>query len=287
VSAATAIICRLSGLPGAGTIPVQANTQAKSNRIGNPNLQAEDGKTLTVGLVWQPPYIRNFSATLDYYDIKVSNYVARLSGGEQGQVTACFTSGVTTAAEYAANPNCANISRQGNGDLFLLSPLINVSELKTKGYDVALNYAYDWERIGKFSFRLDASRMSLYDLDGADYVGQTSTDFGTLPNLKTNLRVVYDRGPAQVSLNWQRIGAVDTRPGDAQDGNDITIPTWSYIDLAARYRFRDAYELSLGVTNLTNKLPPLLLTGVTNTNTDNSTYDSVGRRYVVSFNAKF
>lgn len=287
VTPATAVICRLSGLPGAGTIPVQANTQATSNRIGDPNLRQEDGKTLTLGLVWQPPFVRNFSATFDYYDIKVSNYVARLSGGEQGQVTACFTSGVTTAAEYAANPNCANISRQSNGDLFLLSPLVNASQLETRGYDVALNYAYDWAGVGMFTFRMDASSIKVYDLDGADYAGQTSTDFGTLPKLKSNLRVVYDRGPAQVSINWSRVGSVDTRPGDASDGNDVTIPAWSYIDLGARYRFKDAYEVSLGVTNVTDKLPPLILTGFTNTNTDNSTYDSIGRRYVLSVNAKF
>ncbi len=289
VTPATQLICQFSGLPAPGTLAVQSNSQATSSRVGNTNLDQEDGKTFTAGLVWQPPFLRGFSATLDYYDIKVTNYITRLAGGEASQVTACFTSGVTTAAQYAADPNCANIGRQSNGDLFITSPLVNTGELKTNGFDLALNYAFGWDNVGKFSVRADAGYMNSYNLDGNEYVSQTSTDFGTLPKLRTNLRLVYDRGPFQASANWQRWGEVDTRPGDAQDGNDVTIPAFNYLDLAGRYRFGsdENYDLAIAITNVTNKSPPLILTGFTNTNTDNSTYDSIGRRYVVSVTAKF
>jgi iron complex outermembrane recepter protein len=289
VSAETRVICQLSGLPSPGTLAVQSNSQVTSSRVGNANLKQEDGKTVTAGVVWQPPYIRGFSATLDYYDIKVSNYIARLAGGEASQVAACFGSGVTNASQYAADINCANITRQSNGDLLITAPLVNTGELTTDGFDVALNYTFSLEAVGRFTLRADGAYMNSYALDGNEYVAQTSTDFGTLPKLRTNLRVVYDRGPFQASANWQRIGKVDTRPGDSQDGNDVAIGAWSYLDLAGRYRFGsdENIELALAVTNVTDKVPPLILTGFTNTNTDNATYDSIGRRYVVSVSAKF
>ena len=287
VSAATRVICQLTGLPSPGTLAVQSNTQATSVRVGNTDLKQEDGKTITAGLVWQPAYLPHFSATLDYFDIKVTKYIARLSGGEQGQVAACFGSGVATAAVYAADVNCSNISRLANGDLFIKSPLVNTGELTTKGIDIALNYSFDWVNVGRFAVRIDGTHTKSYALDSNEYAGQTSTDFGTLPKLRVNSRIVFDRGPFQASLNWQRIGAVDDRPGDSQDGIDAHIPAWDYFDLAGHYSFGKGFQVGLAISNLTDKQPPLILTGITNTNTDNTTYDSVGRRYVVSLSAKF
>lgn len=285
---ATLAVCQLSGLPGAGTLPAQTNSQVEARLTGNPDLEEEEGDTFTVGLVWQPTSLDGFSATLDYYDITVSGYVARLSGGAAAQVAACFFSGITTAAQYAADPNCANISRNPSGELLITQPRVNTGDLKTNGVDVALNYSFDFgganADAGRLSVRLDANFLNSWELGGVEYAGQTSSDNGTLPELRTNMRVVYDIGAFQASLNWQRVGEVEERPGD---GGDTDIPAYDYFDLFARYTLAERYELSLGVSNLTDKDPPIILTGFTNTNTDNSQYDGLGRKYVLSFIARF
>ena len=56
-----------------------------------------------------------------------------------------------------------------------------------------------------------------FNLDGEEYSGLWSGDFGTLPELRSNLRAIYNRGPFQASVNWQRIGDVD---GPASNGGD-------------------------------------------------------------------
>lgn len=285
VPADIARVCQLSGLPGDGTYAAQANSQVEASLVGSPDLAEESSDTFTVGVVWTPEFINNFSATVDYYDISVDGYVARLAGGAVAQVENCYSSGVTTAAEYAANENCVNISRNPSGELLVRQPLVNTGTLTTKGIDVSLQYAFDLpSTLGHMNLRLDANILDEFNLDGEEYSELSSGDFGTLPKLRSNLRVVYDRGPFQASLNWQRIGDVDERPGD---GGDTHIDAWDYFDLFTRYTIAERYTLSAGVSNLFDKIPPVILTGFTNTNTDNTTYDGIGRRFFVGLKIGF
>lgn len=285
VPAGIARVCQLSGLPGDGTYAAQANSQVEASLVGSSSLAEESSDTFTVGLVWTPEFISNFSATIDYYDISVDGFVARLAGGAVAQVENCYLSGVTTAAEYAANENCRNISRNPSGELLVTQPLVNTGTLTTKGIDVSLQYAFDLpSTLGHMSLRLDANMLDEFNLDGEEYSGLSSGDFGTLPELRSNLRVVYDRGPFQASLNWQRIGEVDERPGD---GGDTHISAWNYFDLYSRFTIAERYTLSAGVSNLLDEDPPVILTGFTNTNTDNTTYDGIGRRFFVGLKIGF
>jgi outer membrane receptor protein involved in Fe transport len=290
VPAAIARVCQLSGLPGNGTYAAQANAQVQASLIGNAALDAETGKTITGGLVWQPSFVDDFSTTFDYYSIEVDGYVARLAGGAAGQIDACFGSGVTTAAQYAANPSCANITRSASGELLVAEPQVNSGVLKTSGFDLALNYALPLERIrlpaaaGRVTARLDVNYLKNWTLDGEDFARQTSSDFGTLPRLRGNLRLTYAVADFSASVNWQYIGASDERPGD---GGDAHVRAYSYLDASASYALPWGVEITAGAANLTDKQPPLILTGFTASNTDNSSYDGLGRRYFVSLTSRF
>jgi outer membrane receptor for ferrienterochelin and colicin len=65
------------------------------------------------------------------------------------------------------------------------------------------------------------------------------------------------------------------------------VPAYSYPDLSAGDTFARAVERSAGVVNLTDKQPPLILTGLTASNTDHSSYDGLGRRYFVWLTTRF
>jgi iron complex outermembrane receptor protein len=99
--------------------------------------------------------------------------------------------------------------------------------------------------------------------------------------------MVYEHGNLQTSLNWNYLGSVtEGNPGD--DPADTTAHgAVSYFDLFARYAFLSKVEVAAGVTNLFDKQPPIILTGFTATNTDNTTYDGIGRRYFVSTRVQF
>lgn len=283
-------VCRLQGIAN-GTLPAQSNAQIQTKQIGNPNLKEETAKSYTFGLVWQPEFVHNFSGTVDYFHINVDGYIGRLAGGPIEEVAACFSSGVTTAAQYAADPFCSQLSRTAAGELTGFEPLVNSGTLVTSGLDFALNYALDLDAMGlpanagRVTFRFDAQRLHSYNFNGSEYASLTSGTFGTLPKNRANLRTVYDIGNFQTSLNWQYIGNVDEgNPGDAEF---LPHGAVSYFDLFARYSFTNKVELSAGVTNLLDKQPPIIVTGFTATNTDNTTYDGIGRRYFISTRVQF
>jgi outer membrane receptor protein involved in Fe transport len=292
VPAAVQAICRLQGL-SQGSLPAQSNSQIQTSLVGNAKLNEETAKSYTFGLVFQPDFVRNLSATIDYFHINVDNYVDRIGGGIVGEIANCFSSGVTTAAGYAADPNCSQLSRSDAGELLAVQPYVNAGSLLTSGFDFAVNYAFDLDQIGlpasagRLTWRFDAQRLHSYDFSGREFAGLTSGDKGTLPKNRGNLRLVYDRGGFQSSLNWQYIGHVDEgNPGDPRDALVPHAPV-SYIDLFARYSFTEKVELAAGVTNVFDKQPPIILTGFTATNTDNTTYDGIGRRYFLSTRVRF
>jgi outer membrane receptor protein involved in Fe transport len=101
------------------------------------------------------------------------------------------------------------------------------------------------------------------------------------------MRLVYDRGPLQTSLNWQYLGSVDEGNPSTPRARLKPHGSISYFDLYGRYSIRESIEIAVGVTNLLDEQPPIILTGFTATNTDNTTYDGIGRRYFVSTRVRF
>ena len=59
---------------------------------GNPVVGPETGHTTTVGLVLQPAFAPRFSLSLDYYDIKVTDYIGTLAERRTSWISAhCST----------------------------------------------------------------------------------------------------------------------------------------------------------------------------------------------------
>ncbi len=290
-SAAVSQVCILSGAPDPRTVIVaQTNSQVEARDIGNPNLREEKSDTYTAGVVLTP--IRNLSLSLDYFDIKVKGYVARAFGGSQGLVSACFNSGVTTAAQFSANPACRFVARDLGGNLFLQSPQTNASKLITRGFDFGAQYDFGLNFAGlkdsKLSLRTDVTYLMDYKFDGQEFAGFASGDFGTLPHLKANTRVTYSGGPISTTLNWRFVGRSRDTMGDITDPTGFTrIKAQSYFDLSATFRANKNFEFSLGVLNLLDNDPPSVNAGFTNTNTDETLYDVLGRRFFAGATIKF
>lgn len=149
-----AAICIAQGAPAAavaaGTIQNPSAGQANLTGGGNPNLRPEKATTYTLGVIFQPEFIPNFSISFDYYNIKVDNAITTASPGDT--IQACF--GNITAAS-ATSPACTSIRRNaGNGRLSgtstaanpilgLPGPLTNNGRLKTDGFDLIMNWKTD------------------------------------------------------------------------------------------------------------------------------------------------
>jgi len=85
--------CLADGAPSAAGVITWENTPAHQASTGfftagNPDLQEEVGKSLTIGTVITPRWLPGFSFTVDYYRIRVKNLIAVL--GAQTILNQCF-----------------------------------------------------------------------------------------------------------------------------------------------------------------------------------------------------
>lgn len=284
-TAAVATICQLQGLADPRTAGfTQIISTLDVNSIGNPKLREETSKTLTAGAVLTPRFAPGLSLSVDYYRIKVSDYINRAFGGVNGVIANCFASGVTTAAAYAAQPACQLLSRRISGELIAELPLANVQTLKTSGLDIQANYALPLDRIGLGDIgTIDLAGTATYLRDyktvGQDYVGRISQNFGGIPKWRTSVDLGWRNDDAGVRLQWRRIG------GMVEDISQRHIPAVNYFDLNGRLEVGERIEFYGGINNLFDRKAPLVPNQIFNSDTQN--YDIVGRYLFIGAKLRF
>ena len=196
------------------------------------------------------------------------------------------------------------VYRSPTGEMKVNAPTANVSELRTKGIDLQLNYAIPvWNTI---NLALLATYLDSYELDGIDYAG--STGFynipGSFPEWKANLRLGVPIGP--VTVNYQ-VTFIDSmiNQGDLDHGEAFgencgdaftperdyapcfgTTDTTFYHDLSASWDFAEGYRLTVGVNNLFDTKPEHVELGI-DQNTDPGTWDMLGQYWFANLRATF
>jgi outer membrane receptor protein involved in Fe transport len=106
----------------------------------NPNLTAEIGNTMTLGLIWKPLPKLSFAA--DAYRIKISDAITTVSGSTAAFQTACYQSG--GSSPYCAlqkRPNGYSDKSAANAVTSWVNRSVNIAEVETFGLDLEANYA--------------------------------------------------------------------------------------------------------------------------------------------------
>lgn len=315
-------VCLAQGAPATtiGLIPVPVSGQAQSTGGGNLDLQPEISDSYTFGAVFTPNFFPGFSASIDYYNIKVKDAITFPTPDDA--INACFGGGNLSTS----NPACLAIRRNPlDGSLSGLAEttpglpltLSNLGRLKTDGIDLVLNYAQD---IGAarlaLSFNGNWTNNSEFQATptsiNRECVGLYSSNCGSiLPEFTFNQRTTLSFGDVDVSLLWRYIDRVEYEfandpTQDAFNGtlgaglgrfsgqqfNFNEIEAYNYFDLSARFGVTENFTLILLAQNLTDKKPPLVGNTIGSTtfnsgNTFPSTYDAVGRRYTATARIRF
>jgi len=293
---------------------------------GNPNLKPEVADTKTFGLVLTPTFLDGVTATVDYYDIKVTNAVATLLGSPQGVLDACYSpaGGITNVAAQAASIYCQSIVRDATGGFRTPNGYIeqinaNTGLIRPKGIDVGVNYQTDlsnfgWNDAGALDFSFNGTYQMSYKQQGASILpvyncaGKYGNTCGVPdPRYRFNFRVNWTSpsGDWLLSGRWRFIGSsiLDTDafqcvgiPGCTPDPTlydhvDHKIPTVSYFDFTAVWNVREGLSLTAGLQNAFNKKPPIVSSDIdaneNNSNTFPGVYDIQGRMLFVSGSIKF
>jgi outer membrane receptor protein involved in Fe transport len=286
---------------------------------GNPSLKPETADTYTGGVVWQPSFVPGLNITVDYFDIKVEDFIAGI--GANVIINGCVN-GTTPAF-------CALVHRDAIGSIrstqgFVIDTTQNTGGLHTSGVDVSVGY-----RTGLDTFGLqNAGSLSgnfvgtwLEKLETTSLKGGTAADCAGLygatcsglggsinpnPQWRHKLRLTWNTpyemgwfGNLALGLQWRYFGEVkvDRSSSNAQlagpfAATDAKLGSRNYLDLLATFKVKDNYSFRVGVNNVLDQDPPLTganscPAGPCNQNVYAQMYDSLGRFIFVGLTADF
>lgn len=241
------------------TTDAQASTSILGRSGGNPDLQEETARTWTAGLVVRPTFLRGFSASVDWYDIRLKDAVNTPTAQEV--VDLCVDQ------PQLDNVFCDLISRAprtGFVNGFTTGPQ-NVASFETAGADLVLNYRTQPGDIGTFNIRLTGGyldKLEFFASVGAE-VDDTRGD-AFAPKYSGTFDLTWTKGP--VTLNYGLAYQNKTRrfSEDQKRANpDISDPRFFFFkervehDVYASFAAGEKFSFYGGVNNVTDEKPSI------------------------------
>ncbi|MEZ5655263.1 MAG: TonB-dependent receptor [Sphingobium sp.] len=304
--AALTALCIATGVPAAniGSVGGPISGQINNYVGGNPNLVPEKSTTITVGAVFDPEFLPGFTATVDYFDIKVDKAIVQVP--EQAILDACYTIEMDANGTYCSlifrNP--LNGRLIGGTETGVDAAVRNVGFLRARGIDVSASYKFDMGNAGNLGVGINLTRQLKSDLQFASFlpvnhcVGLVgNTCLRPDPKWRWTQTTTWTKGPVTLQLAWQHLGKLtqDTVAfGDALP-SDFVVPqikAYDYFDLSGIVDITDNFSLRGGISNLFDKQPPVVGndyggTAENSGNTYPATYDVLGRSFFIGATVKF
>ncbi len=263
--------------------------------------------TYSIGVTLTPERLKGFTASIDYWHVKIDDEVNTLPAGVI--LNGCPDTGDPIfCSQLIRQPQTFSLqgaSVEGGG--YILQASLNIASVETGGIDLQGAYRLDLQRQGSLTLAWAASYM--LDNKTTPYVGAHTYDCAGLfgltcqtvnPKWRHTLRATWEtpKGLA-TTLSWRHISEVKEDNNDSDptlnnssfagyDPFNAKIGARNYLDLAATYALKKV-ELRAGINNLTDNDPPLLGSEIVGGGSPNtySTYDMFGRQVFAAFNLKF
>jgi len=294
--------CIDAGIPAGTAIVYSSSVPFLSG--GNPNLEAEKSDSITFGGVVTPRFLPGFSASADYYSIKVNNAISGVAA--QQILNLCYD------LPDLNNPYCALFERgdaagnNAHGDVpFGISPNslhqspVNFAKLKARGLDVEVAYRGQIGKIGRLDTRLNYTHVfeltNFVDPNDPTFEDRILSEIGD-PQDSFNWNTSLKHGPITFGYQMRYVGKmvlnfaedIYSVNGDDPQNEDYFVkkfyPARWYHDVRVGIDVSKDYNFYVGVDNLTDTKPPFNATGIAG---GSGIYDARGRFFYAGFQAKF
>ncbi len=252
-----------------------SNPLAQIQGGGNPNLRPEVGYTTTAGLVLRPT--PNFSLAVDFFDIRITDYMITVNGYGQPQQDACYKSGGTSyycTLQERPTPvtSLSPITSLSNAATKWYTVLANIGESHTYGADFEANYSrqvynHPLTLRGLLTYQPHILYKSLgvNTTDAAGTINGSGAAGGGPPGGVFRLSVfaryaVTDKLTVDWLTRW-RSRLHHNADASLSVTNPVPLsPAYALSNLNLSYRFQSASvgqaDLYFNVQNVFNQLPP-------------------------------
>jgi iron complex outermembrane recepter protein len=274
------------------------SVQIQYRTTGNTRLRPEIARNTVVGLVLnQPSWLPGLSASLDYFDVKVSDVISSMAG--QTLVDLC----VAGNAEI-----CGTMQLNGAaGSNYVTAQAFNLASLRSKGYDMELAYRAKPNALGipgRLTLRALATHMTSFLTDSgipnAIPSEGAGVNMGNTPNWKVQVSQAWDGAKWSVNLDerWISDGVRSNEFIECQTdcpvstANHRTIDDNSmkgafYVDLGATYKVGEHLSIYAKVDNVGNVDPVAAPQENPSYAINPALYDVLGRVYRVGLRYRF
>jgi outer membrane receptor protein involved in Fe transport len=300
--------CTAAGIPADADLQYLATLPFLSG--GNQDLKAEVSHSITLGGVLTPKILPGFSASADYYDIKVKKAIAAPSA--QSIVSACYdlpSLDNQYCALFERDPTGTHGAFQGLPYAIVVNSLhvqpLNFASLRARGIDFEFAYRHQFGSLGRLDTKLNwthALELSVFQDPTNPKIGNRLLSELGNPKDAFNWNTSFSHGPVTVGYQMRYIGRMTTSsyenffkyspactdagcpPFDEDINDKVWYPVRMYHDVRASVDIGPKFNIYAGVDNLTNEKPPYALTGIGG---GSSIYDAIGRFYYAGVVAKF
>ncbi len=295
--------------PFFGISPACPAGQCSTLAGGSDTLEVESADTKTLGFVFTPRFLSGFNATVDWYNIKVTNPIGTV--GNNVILTQCRINNqfCNLIRRSTLDGSPSGIVINGPADGYVINANLNTGSIETTGLDVGVNWSVDVGSMGGLSFNFLGTKVQEFVIEpftgGGSYdcAGIYGTTCGTpTPEWRHTLRTTWETPwDVSLSLNWRHIGEAgfdqnSTNPFLTGPGTTIDIlPKFDYFDISGTWNINENLRFRAGINNVADKDPPVVdsnFQGISgppfgNGNTYPGTYDSLGRVVFMGLTADF
>jgi iron complex outermembrane recepter protein len=261
---------RLAANPAYDSTPSAVTTYTG----GNADLVPEVSYTTALGATYSPSYIPGFSASVDYYKIKINGAITALNG-----------TNLTLACSRGSTAACDRITRDATGTVIeVAANQQNIASFQTSGFDMEASYVVKLANAGSIRVRALATYVDKLVFDTGISRVDTAGDVGdsvlrATPKWRGTLSATYEDDNVGFDIRARYIGGGNyDRTRTTLINNKIGART--YVDIGARFKVDDRFTMFANVNNVFDRKPPLI--------TVNSTlYDVVGTYATVGARVDF
>jgi iron complex outermembrane recepter protein len=312
--------CERTGMTAAQYNQMNVGIQCAAGQCGqvtggNTSLRPEVAMTWSLGASFTPQFLPDFTATVDYYHIAITNEITTIPGA--ALFDGCLNTGDPAfCSQIVRNPVTGALhgaTVAGGG--YILQTSINAGASLVSGVDLGASYHYSLGRWGQLKTAFNGTFVQHDEL--TPYPGSGTYDCAGLfgancnnginPKWRHTLRVSWETPwRTEISALWRFIGHTsldNNNPNPLLFGSEsvaisgdkayipynASIPNYNYLDLTLTGHVTDGVDVRFGVTNVFDKDPPLEPTGLDNGLNSNSflAYDLLGRQMFLAVTAKF
>ena len=272
------------------------NLQIQQRTIGNTNLRPEIARNTVLGIVLtQPSWAPGFSASLDYFDIKVRDVISSLS--PQQEVDLCT----------AGNKEICNAMDLTSAVKYVTVQAFNLASLRNKGFDLEAAYRMNLNSFGlpgRLTVRALATHTQSF-LTNSGVVGTIPSEgagvnMGNTPKWKGLASQSWENDKIGLTLTerWVSKGVYSNEFIECQTNcptSTIIHPTIFdnqmkgafYVDIGGTYKFGDKLTAYFKIDNVADVDPVAAPQTNPSFGLNPALYDVMGRQYRVGLRYNF